>query len=414
VFAPVTEVIESAEDPTAVHPEIQRQVAHVRTDLDGFSPLEISSLVQHGYCVARRACRARPDVFGAELPADKPWDPFPQGRRSESLPPAAAPQSPVTTATKRPRLDPTPAATQARTLQSSALRRIWSHLLDYRDWSSYVYVPIIVPILVLTPYFLVKAYQRSHRENRVVQSLSQSTNDLTQMRQLLEGPIAPFTTVEPTEEVGTLEALDLTGFEVLQELHILDLRNWNPASSGKSEAGSMLYSYRRLKVFKKVEQPRNQIFRLPLLATSPLTQVRFPAQQLQGRLRKCNVTTSSPEQQQCHWEVDFDFERLPAGEYVDLIVEGMSPGQYLRRGDISTTLSFDVAIETAEMTRWILLPKGREYRNFRLIQYKTGKPDKIEPVRIVNEYLADDYTILAYKLLSVDPGYTHEVTWYYK
>jgi hypothetical protein len=66
------------------------------------------------------------------------------------------------------------------------------------------------------------------------------------------------------------------------------------------------------------------------------------------------------------------------------------------------------------MTRWILLPKGRDYRSFRIVRYKTGKPETVEPVKIVSEYLANDYTILAYELLSVDPGYTHEVTWYYK
>src|SRR5262249_40462045 len=57
VFAPVTAVVEPAEDPTALHPEIQRQAAHIRTDLDRFSMLEISCLVRHGYCVARKACR---------------------------------------------------------------------------------------------------------------------------------------------------------------------------------------------------------------------------------------------------------------------------------------------------------------------------------------------------------------------
>ena len=77
VFAKSTEVVEPAEDPTALHPEIQRQAAHVRTDLDRFSPLEISALVRHGYCVGRKACRARPDLFGAELPDTAPWDPIP-------------------------------------------------------------------------------------------------------------------------------------------------------------------------------------------------------------------------------------------------------------------------------------------------------------------------------------------------
>jgi hypothetical protein len=35
-------------------------------------------------------------------------------------------------------------------------------------------------------------------------------------------------------------------------------------------------------------------------------------------------------------------------------------------------------------------------------------------VRIVTEYLAEDHTILVYKLLSLEPGYTYEATWYYE
>src|SRR5204863_6473486 len=74
VFAPITEVVEPTEDATALHPEIQRQTANLRTDLDRFSRLEISSLVRHGYCVGRKACRAHPDLFGADLPGNVPWD----------------------------------------------------------------------------------------------------------------------------------------------------------------------------------------------------------------------------------------------------------------------------------------------------------------------------------------------------
>ena len=33
---------------------------------------------------------------------------------------------------------------------------------------------------------------------------------------------------------------------------------------------------------------------------------------------------------------------------------------------------------------------------------------------MVTEYLADDYTILAYKLLALKPGYIYAVQWYYK
>jgi predicted acylesterase/phospholipase RssA len=130
VFAPVTDVVQPAEDPTALHPEIQRHAAHIRTDVDRFSMLEISSLVRHGYCVARKACRARPDLFGAELPDGPPWDPVP-ARTAHSAPATAARRFwPASVRPTHGRRKPAPATVEARALQSSALRRIWSTLLD--------------------------------------------------------------------------------------------------------------------------------------------------------------------------------------------------------------------------------------------------------------------------------------------
>src|SRR5262245_31770200 len=63
IFARVVDVVEPEEDPSALHPEIQRRLPYIRTDLDRFSDLEISSLVRHGYCVARKTCRSKPELF---------------------------------------------------------------------------------------------------------------------------------------------------------------------------------------------------------------------------------------------------------------------------------------------------------------------------------------------------------------
>jgi hypothetical protein len=298
-------------------------------------------------------------------------------------------------------------------LHGSAFRRIWSTLLDYRDWVSYIYVPIIVPILVLLPYASVRIYQHTHKINQIVKSLAQSSRDLEQMSELLDGPVSPFSG-ERAEEVRTLDAPDMTGFKVLQDMHILDLRNWKPAPSERSDPNSMLYGYRRLKVVKLAEKGAKEQFRLRLLATGANTQIRFPPQQLPTKLRMAVVESSTAGPKECHWEASYDFESVPVGDYVDLMYEDMAPGQFLRRDETSTTLTFAIHSETAEVTRWVLLPKGSEYRNFRIIRYQTAAPDKVEDVKIVTEYLADDYTSLAFKLLAVDGGYTYEVTWYYK
>ena len=89
-------------------------------------------------------------------------------------------------------------------------------------------------------------------------------------------------------------------------------------------------------------------------------------------------------------------------------------GEFLLRGAASTSITFQNQADTAEVTRWFLLPRGKEYRSFRILRWETGKLEKVEHVKVVNEYLADDSTILAYKLISVKAGYSYEITWFYK
>ena len=275
VFAPITDVVEPAEDSTALHPEIQRQAANIRTDLDRFSMLEISSLVRHGYCVGRKACRAHPDLFGADLPGNAPWDPVP-GPRGAAAPALAAGRL------GGPEKGPAATTVEARTLQGSAVRRIWSTLLDHRDWSSYVYVPLLIPLFVLLPFFVVKTYRTSQLNNHLVESLSQGSRDLEKMTSLLEnGSEQPWTGVT-ADEVPKLDEPDFKGFEILQDSRILDMRRWKPSEAGKNDLTSLVYNYRRLKVLKSSENDGNNNFRIKILQADPIAQVRFP--QMDGQL----------------------------------------------------------------------------------------------------------------------------------
>ncbi len=415
VFAPVTDIVEPAEDPTALHPEVQRQAAFIRTDLDRFSMLEISTLARHGYCVGRKACRAHPDLFGAELPDDAPWDPVPgpRGTPSSVLPAIRATLLPSSLGGRSGKGDFWVTTSEARTLQGSALRRIWGTLLDYRDWASYVYVPLVVPILILLPYVLIKYYERSHRISQLVESLAQGSPDLEVMGRLLEAPMKPWAG-EQAEEVRSLEELNFRGFEVLQDSRILDLREWNPTGAGEFDANSLVYGYRRLKVIKRADSAGNNLFRIDVLATSPKTQVRFPPQQLRPHLRMSCLESASPSEKQCRWQVSWNLEKVPVGEYVDLIYEHCSPALFLRREDGSSSVAIPLQVDTAEVSRWFLMPKRKEYKDCRIVRYPTGKPEGVESVKVVSEYLAEDSTILAYKLLSAKAGYTYEVTWFYK
>ena len=69
---------------------------------------------------------------------------------------------------------------------------------------------------------------------------------------------------------------------------------------------------------------------------------------------------------------------------------------------------------TAELTAWILMPEGKEYRSFRIVRHVTGNPGSVDAVKPSTGYLADDFSVIAFKLLSLKPGYTYVVSWSYK
>jgi hypothetical protein len=343
VFAASTDVVDPAEDPTAPHPEIQRQAVGIRTDFDRFSTLEIRSLVQHGYCVGRKVCRAHPDLFKADsIDCGAPWDPIPEPR-------ATASPSSMGTQGRRPIAAHNVATTEARALQASAGRRIWSTLLDRRDWTSYVYVPLLIPILLIVPYLLFTSHQRSQRNNHLIESLAQGSPDREQMSRLLDGRQVPWRGA-PAEEVRSFEESDNQGFGILQDSLIFDLRGWQPVEPKEGASGSEVFVYRRLKVLKQPQKTGAALFHVDLAATSPQTAVRFPTQQLEPKLSVSRLDSALPEQKECHWRASYDFKYVPPGEFVDLIVEYHSPGRFLKHGSNGTTIRGPVRADTAELT----------------------------------------------------------------
>jgi hypothetical protein len=175
-----------------------------------------------------------------------------------------------------------------------------------------------------------------------------------------------------------------------------------------------MYGYRRVRVVKQQEGARNANLRVQLIPQSAQLEARFPAQQLQPTLRRAKLKGAGADQDHYVWEMACDFQKVPTDAAMDVVVEYSSRDAVQRESETGHTLSFAVQAETAEKILWLLMPEGKEYRSWSLIRYETGKPDTVETVKPVTEYLASDYTILAFKLLALKPGFTYEVRWTYK
>jgi predicted acylesterase/phospholipase RssA len=400
VFARITDVVSPHEDTTALHPEVQRQTANIRTDLDAFSPLETSCLIRQGYCIGRKACRSRADLFGAELPTNPPWDPIP----AADVPQKAPPNSRL----NGTNMEAAPTTIQARMLQYSSSRRIWSSLFSVREWTSYIYVPLILSLLIVLPYFMVKSYMTSRSVNHFAESLTHSSPDNERMSLLMAGPIQPFNG-EPSEEVRSIEPPNYMGFNILHDSCILDLRPWNP-----NDPTSLVYGYRALRALKNSDTSGNDAFRTIALTTYPEAQFRFPPSPYRPTLRRMSVKNADTQEESCQFEVSLDPSKVPKGQVLDVIYEYYSRGVFLQCGENSTTVTFRSEVDAPEVTRWFLLPRGKEYRSYQVLRYETGKPGAAEVVKAITDYMVDDPGIIAFKMVSVKAGYTFEVTWTYK
>ena len=389
-----------------MHPEVQRQIAHIRTDLDRFSLLEISSLVRHGYCVGRKACRARPDLFGADLPRNAPWDPIPT--RS-----GAARAVPVTMLVDGHSRAPAATTVEARTLQASAVRRIWSSLFDPRDWTSYVYLPLLAVFFILLPTWVFRYVRNAQQNERLIEWLYQGNPDLAEVKKILQLPptVWPKGSGATPQERASFEFTTNIGFKVVKETRIADLRLWNPTDFSTT----MVQWFREVSAFKDSDE--NSVFTQELFPTNSNAQVRFPSQDLQATLFKTPDTPGlEPGLRTCNWGVTYDFSHEPKGQIEKLTSITQSPGTSIGRDWTGGHLRFIIRTDTSIFSMWILMPEAKAYSSWlltRTTQTVPGKPGEVEAVRPVEEFGASDPTIIGFQLVSLKAGDTYEVSWTY-
>ena len=115
---------------------------------------------------------------------------------------------------------------------------------------------------------------------------------------------------------------------------MIDLRNWQETTDDTNNSDSFVYGYRRLKVQKKPDNATNNDFRVSVLALSPETQIRFPPQQLSPKLYSRPLEGSRPGEKMVHWEVGASFQKVPAGDAVDIVYEHISPGHSCEKGPV--------------------------------------------------------------------------------
>jgi hypothetical protein len=402
LFAPIHQIVELEQDPHALEPVIQRQVIGIRTDLDGFSPAEIRTLVQHGYCVTRQACQSHPGLFGDALPAGKPWDPCPPSNPPPTLPPG------------RPGRPPAEPTRLARELQQSAARRILGTLLDWRDGMTYLFLPMLVVVLLAFPTLVVWSYLHISRDEKALGAISASDPDQSKVIGLLrKGPVTALDGM-PVRDVDRLQSPDYRGFTILSDGHIVDLRGDESGFLPWSEwRHGGIYQYRHFLVHKRAVEGTDDHLRFQFTSKAARFSFRCHNSDLHPVLKRMRIApaTASEAGPMYRLELDLDFSRVPVNASVDVLVDGLLRDDPDAPRNGGRPVPHETYGDTKLVTMWILLPEHRRAGRLELIAYPRLRPQEKRSVRPTRQFEAHGGSVLGWQIIEPDPDTTYEGHW---
>jgi predicted acylesterase/phospholipase RssA len=398
VFAESSDIVPRETDGTALHPEIQVQVSRIRTDMDRFREIEVSGLIRHGYCVARQAFGSVASELPPEVSKGLPWDPTNRTTGGEA----------ADSTTGRSQFDNVTRA--ARALQGSGRRRLWSSLLDVRDWVTWIYLPLIVLLLGVLPFFAYHTYRHARLDASLSRAVVEMREDFRKMLELLEfGPPADFPAM-PVKDTETLSPrLAEEGLDIIADTRITDLREWLGDSRPSSRR---VFVYRHVMVRKLSESEGLPGLRLQSLWDTPELAVHCENSKLSPVVRRCNQSTTGDEKGPYAWEIALDFSSVAVGETVDLVIGVMQSAN----GDDPSLLQkqwwqFEVDAQPEIITSWVLLPRRQSDESFNVVRSRNDTPEVIELVKPTHETQMHGGTVKSWSVVHPEPDYTYSSRW---
>ena len=406
-FVPVTRVIEPEEDPNCLHPVVQAEVSSIRTDLDAFNDLEINALVEHGYEVTRSIQRHLGERSIKKLFEGPPWEPLP-GRSSlaETIGTTGHAPVPADATAKTARLAGTSTPVRvAEQLRKSSKRRVWTTLLDFRDWPTYLYLVVAVILFVVLPVRFYRIHRHAALLTSVINSIAAGDPDIRLVLDLVESnPMAgwPRYEVKDTDEPTPS---DFSGVDILSRSRILDLRDLDFSSQGMLSSGRV---HSRDRISLKFTEEAKKGRPLVLRSYLPITNVEFrhPADQPPAEVRRVTETDTTGKRHDVY-EFHIDLTKVPVETSVTIEIGASMDFAETMPGRIPYFLEQ----QTELITVWMLFPENHPYRTYKLVRYPIGSDAVPEPVTV--RYTIDHPygTLLGWSAINPRAGMVYECRW---
>lgn len=395
VFLPITESVDETQQPT-LHPVIQSEVQSIRTDLDRFSDEEVNALAQHGYEVARKVYSAHHPDLATDASDTPAWAPIPQHR----LPAVTQLQQ----APGKAAAGPTAAA---RRLRNSSVRRVWSTLLDFRDWPTYVFLALALVLFGYLPFKVYQLYDRAQMLNVVNDAITQGDPDIRRVLDLVDGDPTRGWSPAPVEEVSDRSDVDYAGIEMLTHSRIIDLRRWRPDAADARRRGRVFLADRvRLRLMNDYQGDRRVTLTFPV-AIDGIEFSQTPSAR-KAVIRRVTEPVEDFGRMKTLYEFEYDLSDVPIGEPVTLEVEML-----LDVPEQRSHAEFTMRLKTDLVSMWMLFPEDRPYRSYSLVQYPA---DRSQPPAVLDSRYKIDHpygSLIGWSMVNPQIGNVYECRWSY-
>lgn len=132
--------------------------------------------------------------------------------------------------------------------------------VEPRRWPTYVWVPLVAALMLTLPYLLYKSNETAVQRGYVLSAIAETSPLYREMFSRFEnGPVHDAKPVD-YEEAKSIEPLDFTGFEILSNSRIFDLRGGTSSSAGRDSA---LYLHSRIRVRRYAALRSNDLIKPP-------------------------------------------------------------------------------------------------------------------------------------------------------
>lgn len=407
-FVPVTRVVDPQDDPHCLHPVVQAEISSIRTDLDRFTDLEINALVEHGYEVGRSIHRYIGSRALRDVHEGPPWEPLPgSGSLADAVGTAARQSVPATAAgrmTARQSGTSTPVRI-AEQLRKSSERKVWSTLLDFRDWPTYLYLVVAVLFLIVLPLRFYRIHRHAAELTNVISSIAAGDPDIRLVLDLVDSnPMAGWKPYE-IKEYEQPTPSDFTGVDILSRSRILDLRDLEFGKGGTLASGR-LHSRDRinLKFTEEADRGRSLVLRSYL----PIKNVEFrhPADQPPVEIRQVTEADLLGKQHAVY-EFHLDLSKVPLETPVTFEIGASMEFEEAMPGRIPYYLEQSTEL----ITVWMLFPENHPYRTYKLVRYPID--GSLAPEPVPSRYTIDHPygTLLGWSAINPRPGMVYESRW---